>query len=202
MKKIINLPNMLILFCIADILISYLMGLNKIFANLLLISMPIRLMTPLLFIILLIRTVINILKKKPYKKEAIVLLLSFLLFGLILPKAFYLGAYTSLKIANENKVLFEAKNLIESHKAYFKKEKEKKSFPPQKEIPEEELPIAIKKLSPVWVRVYENMVVIKKIGLGDVEGFLISPYRKLDDVRKVSNGIYWITPVNTIKCKN
>ncbi len=170
------------------------MGFNSTFLILLLLFMITLFAFIPMTIACIVTLIIAILKRKSFQKSIIILLTAIILFVFI-PFSFYIGAITSLKIAGKQNVLNEAMSLIESHKEYFEKEKKKNNpWSPQKEIAKEELPPAIRKLGPVWVRVYEEDVVLKKIGLGDVTGFLIAPGRNLSGIRKISDGIYWITP--------
>ncbi len=195
MKKI-TFSKIVISLCIIDLLTTYLMGLKgELFARLLFIWMPMHIIAiPVFGVALIAFIVISITRKKLYKNQIISLLIVLLLLIFTPPKALYAGAVSSLKIAGEKQILAEAKILMELHKKQLEKNKDKDApLESYVEVPPNELPKAMKKLSPLWVRVYKKEVIVKKFGLGDVSGFLITADDKnAGGLYKISKGIYWV----------
>jgi|GEM_PF-3195027 len=195
MKKI-TFSKIVFFICIIDILTAYLMGLKgPLFVRLLFIWLPIHALATFVFGVLLIAfIVISITRKKLYKNQIISLAVALLSFIFISSRALDVGAISSLKFSGEKQVLADAKNLIELHKKQLEAKKDEAApLEPYIEVPINELPAAIKKLSPLWVRVYEKEVIVKKFGFGDVFGFLITPEDKNPEgLYRISKGIYWI----------
>lgn len=146
---------------------------------------------PVMLATCIIHFVTNLIKKKNVGKFAIFFFLTLFILVLLkitIQRPSIIGASLSLKNAGEKNVIQDVMNILENNS--FKK---LEIIPMREKEIENILPGSFKKLNASYFVVFDKGIYFKKIGIGDSEGFYITPTNVSPGGIKLTKGIYWIS---------
>ena len=107
----------------------------------------------------------------------------------------FCGAWLTLQYAGQENVVKEGLSLMSDNLAYFEEEKSNDPMiEPMKQPKGDDIPRAIRRLNPMYVWVFEDEIALKKYGLGDFSGFVITKTPDTGRPNKLADHIYWVDP--------
>lgn len=183
------LLNLLAFFICGNLILSFLLGFHPYFSSFFLVELVFWLLGFILSIVCFIVSLRKLFKREPILHFTIAwLLLTFLNF---IPGAYSsaAGAMTAIYLAGSEQVVEEGRLLLQNYQRLENVNCDY-AFPPCGQTTE--YTPAIERVYPIYIRVTDDYVLIKKFGFGDFAGFLIYPDGVDPPGIKLRDGLYWI----------